>query len=331
MNLKDQNFIITESKELIIHFDLADNKHEIPVDQSIITEQSIKSIAEELNKIIFKNQFSIEVVVYADDDWWLIKKFWIRVIVWASFIAWAMFPDTANWVIKWLTWKDWSDHVENRTVIVKEMVQWFIEKKNSDLVNHNIWYEEFYSVYDAKNKFYECSLTNPDVQWIWFDCSHNFPIHRDSFWYRIVELEEKLSDLEPIDKFHHLTIVSQINTKDEKNLAWRVKDIKNYDRFYAYMKDKWFSKYILENHIYLESIKVKMRYHLKRDDNGKIKIDKKEITKVYEYNWKVKYPLPMNIEIDVAPWEVNDISSNDIVNVKKISLEKRWWTQKWLF
>jgi hypothetical protein len=38
-----------------IHFDLEGDKHEIPIQQSIITEQSIYTIVQEFNKHLFNN------------------------------------------------------------------------------------------------------------------------------------------------------------------------------------------------------------------------------------------------------------------------------------
>lgn len=41
---------------LLVHLDLDDDIHEIPVEQSIIIEQSILGIVEDFNQIFFENE-----------------------------------------------------------------------------------------------------------------------------------------------------------------------------------------------------------------------------------------------------------------------------------
>ena len=53
-------------------------------------------------------------------------------------------------------------------------------------------------------------------------------------------LDEKLSRIDPIDKFHELIVVSSINTEEDKKLSWQVKDKKIKKIFAVYMSDKSF-------------------------------------------------------------------------------------------
>jgi hypothetical protein len=44
---------INQMESFFVHFDLEDNKYNIPISQSIITEQSMQTIIQEINKQIF--------------------------------------------------------------------------------------------------------------------------------------------------------------------------------------------------------------------------------------------------------------------------------------
>lgn len=72
MNQQEKQFTY---EDFFIHFNLANNKHEIPVSQSISTEQSLNTIIQELNRQLFNNQIEIHLVVLPAEDGSLIKRF----------------------------------------------------------------------------------------------------------------------------------------------------------------------------------------------------------------------------------------------------------------
>lgn len=305
-------------EDFCIHFNLANNKHEIPVSQSIATEQSLNIIIQELNKHLFNNQMEIHLVVLPAEDGSLIKRFWIVLYTAGVFVVGSMFPDITNWVLKWLTWKEVKDFAEDWTIQMKNVIQGFIEKDNRDLVDIWVKPQQFYKAYEAKNKFYQSALSNDDVLWVGFDNTERFPIKTWDFYHRIYDLKEVNTWLEPIDKYHKLTVVSAINTKEDKDLAWQVKDPKIKKRFSVYMKDEDFYEFFLENPMYISSMLVKVRYHLTRDNNDQITIERKEITRVYQYNSKVFFSLPEDAKIEPAPMLAYDIDWTQ-VRTKDIS------------
>lgn len=73
------------------------------------------------------------------------------------------------------------------------------------------------------------------------------------------------------------------------------------------MKDEDFYEFFLENPMYISSMLVKVRYHLTRDNNDQITIERKEITRVYQYNSKVFFSLPEDAKIEPAPMLAYDI------------------------
>lgn len=320
----DNNQNIFES--FFIHFDLTSNKHEIPIQQSIITEQSVYTIIQELNKQLFESKLELTVLVHPIEEGWLLKKICIWIL---SVVAIWMVPDTVNWIIKWLSWwKERKDYMENWTVLVKDMLQSFIENKNQDLVNNWISYDKFYKAYSAKNKFYHAAIDNTDVKGIWFSKEHNFTIPRNEFAYRTVDLKSKTSKIDPIDKFHDLIVVSSINTKEDRKLAWQVKDKKVKKRFDIYMEDNDFYEIFLSNPFYLKSILVKVRYYLNRDDEWDIQIEKKEIVQVYKYNDKSILEIPNDVKIEKAPRSIDENISDDLIQ-KSISEESlfKWFLE----
>jgi hypothetical protein len=304
--MEDDNNIQIE--DFFIHFDLRWDKHEIPISQSIITEQALITIVEEINNKFFDSKLQFKIIVYSSENWWLVKKFGITTCLIGTFVLWQITPDIINWIVMWLNPnnKEVKHYIQDWTVYLKDIVQWFLEKDNNQLLDAWVKIEDFYKWYDAKNKFYTEAIKNKDVQWLWFDTSHNFPINRWDFNYRVSELNWENSNIEPVDKYHDLLVVSPINTKDDKKLSWQFKDPILKERFWAYMEDKVFYNNYLKNPIYLKKIIVKMRYHIKINDSWEKFIDKKDIIVVYQYNESKLLNLPKEAIIEIAPYKILD-------------------------
>jgi len=301
-------------QNFFIHFDLENNQHEIPIDQSITTEQSIKIIIEELNKNLFNGNLEIKVFIYADEPWSLIKKFWAYVIlpVW-TFILGNMFPDISNWIIMWL-WdgREVKEYIRDWTIEIKELVTWFFEKESSELEKIWISHLTYYKAFEAKNKFYGACINNKNVKAVWFDKTNDFPVNRNDFLSRISDLSIEKLWLQPIDKYHKLTVISWINTPEDKRLVWQFKDRKVKKKFSAYMKDDDFYNFFLSNQIYLVNIVAKVRYYPEITENGEIKFERREIIQVFEYNWESFSEFPKDAEITTAPLEGIDVNWKEI-------------------
>lgn len=296
-------------QDFFIHFDLENNLHEIPIEQSIITEQSLKTIINWLNEKLFDNKLELKILVFPQENGSLLKKFWIWLVAGSSFIVWNMFPDVTNWIIMWLwDWRELKEYVRDEIIDFKVFVKWFLEKDSSILEASWMNHLDFYELYKAKNEFYSQALDNQNIRAIWFDNTQNFPIQKLDFFHKMVDLSLEKFSFDPIDRYHNVLIVSWINTYEDKYLVWQLKDKKVKRKFSAYMKDEEFNDFFLSKKIYLDNLTVKLRYYPKLNELWKISIEKREIIKVYNYNWERFSDFPDYAEISDAPLEVFEIN-----------------------
>ena len=298
------------TEPIIIHFELDNNEHQISIEQSITTEQSVKAIVHNIGSIIFWNNSNIKVSVSVlpAEIWSLKKKFSIW-IIWSIVVS-ALAPDLINWVIAWL-WdgRTLHEYVADWTKWVKDFFSTattnFISEKNQDLFNKWIFYWDFSEAYEAKHKLYYSSFSNEKTKWIWFSDDLVWVIPRNEFFYRMNESIIDKDWIEPEEKFHNLIVVSQIVSEKDKNLARKVKDILDEEEerksFDVYMKDEEFYLWFLKNPYAIKTIIVKMKYYLKRQEDWEIKVDKKEVVKVYKVDDRDISPLPPNAVITPAP------------------------------
>lgn len=298
------------TEPIIIHFELDNDEHKISVEQSIITEQSVKAIVHNIGNIMFwSNQnIKITVSVLPAETGSLKKKFSIW-IIWSIVVS-ALVPDFINWVIAWL-WdgRTVQEYVADWTRWVKDFISIattnFISEKNQDLYSRWIYYNNFSEAYEAKHKLYYTSLLDQKTLWISFSDDLIWIIPRNEFAYRLNNTIPDRDWIDPEEKFHNLIVVSPIVSEKDRKLTRRVKDILDRDEerksFDVYMQDDEFYGNFLENPFVIDTLLVKMRYHLKRDENWRIKIDKKKITKVYKFNDTQICQLPINATIIPAP------------------------------
>lgn len=298
-------------EDFYVHFDLEWNRHDIPVTQSIVTEQSVLVILQEINKQLFNDQLKIEVYMYPSEEGSHLKKFWFK----AVFLAWTaigmIMPNVLDGVVMGI-WdgRNISEYVRDGVIDIKVLVKWFLEKDNLDLIDSGVQPEKFYKAYKAKNQFYQSALNNVVTKWIGFDSTEDFPIQRNQFVRKISDLPDDLSDVAPVDKYHKLIVVSSINTEEEKDLAWQFKDEKLKRRFQAYMKDEAFYEFFLWESIYLKTLLVKVRYFFKKDENGVVCMGKKEVLNVYSYNDTEFTKFPDDAKIETAPLGIEIIDDN---------------------
>ena len=318
--MKENNKLIID--DLYIHFDIKEWRHEVPITQSIITEQSVNIVIQELNKHIFNNKLDLEVIVYSNEDWWLVKRFWVKIYLVWWFLIWALAPDILNWIVMWLwDWeKEVKSYVKDWTILVKEVLtdsfEWFMSIDNKSLQKNWVSIDKFHKWYYAKNNFYQEAIKNKSVSWIWFDKTHDFPVSRQEFYHRISDLQWDNTNIKPIDKYHNLLVVSPINTKEDKKLAWQVKDKVLKERFSVYMKDNDFYNTFLEKPFYLKELLVKVRYFIKINDIWDKYIDRKDIMKVYKYDDVNICSLPDDVKIEIAPFDILD---NDLLDKEESS------------
>lgn len=288
-----------QSTKLHIHYNLSNGKHYIPVEQSIATEQAIQRVVKNLSDSLYEGDIKFSVYIEAEDEGWVVKNFFIGAAIIGSYAlsAWA------DGILKWLTWNNISEHAENVTVLLKESTIAFLSEPSMNLVEKGLCKEEFYDAYEAKNLLYKLATANHDVLGIWFCKENDFPVDRDMFPYKTIELKREKESSDFIDKYHHLLVVSPINLESEKHLKWKVKDFYTMESFSVSMWDEDFYEVYFSNSLMVKEFKVRVRYYISTDSYWEQKIDDKKIIMVYEYNkTKNLMKLPKNIVFEPAPY-----------------------------
>lgn len=302
----DEAFI---TEPIIIHFELDNNSNDIPIEQSIATEIAIQNIIHNIQDTIFWKDWNIKLYVEVlPSEIWSHKKKLVVKVVWhvLTFLVWAAWSGILDWVLIWLTWKNVQERttywVEN---LIPTITKNFIAEKNQDLFNKWIFYNKFSEAYEAKHKLYYSSLLNEKTTWISFSDSLIWVIPRNEFAYRLNDTISDKDWIDPEEKFHNLIVVSPIVSEKDRKLARKVKDIEDREEerksFDVYMQDEEFYDGYLKNPFVINTLLVKMKYDLKRNDDGEIKIERKKITKVYKFNETELFPLPQNAKITPAP------------------------------
>lgn len=294
-----------------IHLNIKWGWHNISLQDSITIDQSILDLINSINESFFQNQLKISIQSAPPKEW--TRTIWYILSVWWLILS-GMIPDTVNPILKVFTWKTWSEHIESWATYIKQLTIWILEKDSEELTQSGMSTQLFYNVYDAKNRFYRTTINNSTITAVWFQDTDTFPIQRTDFSNRIIDLNKEDKWIPPVEKYHELRIVAPITTKEDKKLAWKMKD-KNQDIvFSAYIKDDDFYDSFLENHFYISSMLVRVKYTF--IERAWYIYTRKEITKVFRYNDTNLCSLPEGIVIDPAP-----ISSIEINN-KLISLNE---------
>lgn len=92
-----------------------------------------------------------------------------------------------------------------------------------------------------------------------------------------------------------------VNTEEDNDLSWTVKDSVHMKRFRVYMEDEDFRQSALLNRVLVSSMTARIRYHYTKSSIGKVHINKKEIVMVYRYNEIQRFALPPDAVIERAP------------------------------
>lgn len=288
-----------------IHFNLDWWKHSIPIHQSIITEQAVETIINNIATVIFDWNVELEIYIEPPENWWHIFK--VLITTWVITLSVFNLANTElwSWIIEWITWKDTKTYWKNIWEAIKDTTVWFFSKNSHDLVEGWVCVEKFHDSYEVKNSFYKTAIANKDILWLWFCKWHTFLIDKNSFFYKTIELKKEKTSNKFIDKYHDLRIVSSINSEKEKNLMWQVKDKKSDERFWVNIWDEDFYNIYFSNNLLIREFKVRVRYYISIDNFWEEKIEKKEVIMVYEYNNSIKLmTLPKNISFDSAPYKL---------------------------
>jgi hypothetical protein len=233
-------------KRFYLHYDLNNWLHSIPVSQSIAAQDSIRVIVDEFSKKLFWWSIKVDVYIEGYDEWGVIMKYIFKIWVPIWTVIWILVPDVINWLVMWVAWwrnveelvANWTESAlywnevepssEESLDIHSEVfalsVEWFLNQQNL-ATSSQIWldYGTYFKSYQAKNTIFTDARNNVEVRWIWFDTSHNFPVRREEFAWRIKDLSRIITWLSPNQKIHKLRIVSNIHTRRDKALEWHVR------------------------------------------------------------------------------------------------------------
>jgi len=290
-----------QSTKLYIHYDIKDGKHYIPVEQSIATEQAIKVIAKTLWNRLFEWDLDVKVFVEAKDEWWVVIQFLLWWILGTTAIS-------SNALLKHLTWKNYKEHVENITINLALAIQKFLSEESTSLVEAWFCREKFLDAYEVKNNLYRTANFNPDILWLGFCKEHKFPIQKDDFLPRVIDLQKNIEKVEHIDKFHDILVVKPVNHKSEKHLQWDLKDIKWGKVCKAWIWDETFYDMHLDSPQKVDKFKARVRYYISMNWLGVKKIEKREVVMVYEYNNSKKLmTLPEDAVFVDYPYLLEDV------------------------
>jgi hypothetical protein len=215
------------TEPIFFHFDLEWGGHDIPISQSIATDQAILDVIQSLNSTLFDGKLEIRVFISPPEEWSHLKKMILSVGTIAGVVSLSMIPEVVNWVVAGLwDWRDVKDLFKDGAKWMKTVIQEFLKEEDGVLIEKGITVDKFRKSYDAKNRFYQAALANTSVNWIGFDSTEVFPIPKRDFITRIIEIKDNSSDSSSIDKYHNLVVVSSINTKEDSDLSCVIPIIK---------------------------------------------------------------------------------------------------------
>ncbi len=302
---------IAASGSLFIHFGVTNNQ--IPITQSITTEESLRTIITEFNKNLFNSEVPVDINVSPAKKGKHLKKITITT---EGTTLLSKIPETANITATALCQTNLMDVIHNHTIEAEKAVHLlvtaitnFLAADSYTLEQAGISTTKFPNAYRAKNNLYKACIDNKNLKKLGFEEATNFPLKRNEFATRYVEFGKK--DVEPVEKIHKLKVVSSIQTKEEECRAWQVKDINGGRVFTVYMKDEAFYEYYWENNLQIKNFVVKIRYALQTDKTGNFRFKEKgkEIVQVYQYN--NEHPiieLADNKTIDTAPFNLDSMN-----------------------
>lgn len=282
-------------EDLFIHFDVPN--HQIPIEQSIITEEAIKTIAEEFNKVFFNDQLKIQVFVFPDKEGGLFKRFGAGIVISGTFIMGTLAPDLMNGIVMGV-----GDGREVKEYI-RDGIKYFLKEDTITLENKGFSKEKFHKAYQAKNEFYISAIGNKELKGIGFDNSNNFSVLPNQFPHRVAILENGKKE-KVIRQIHSLKVVSTINAKENSSDAWRVKNMPKGPAEYVYMKDENFYKFYWEKDLKVHTLLAQVKYTIEVDELGdwQFRNKGKEIEKIFEYNQNKFQAPPENYQITSFPY-----------------------------
>jgi hypothetical protein len=320
------DYPIIPSADFFIHFDVA--SHKIPIEQSIITERSVKIIIEELNKNIFGGDLDIQIFVFPDEKGGYLKTFLLGTLLGGSLFSLA--PDVINGIVMGLGdgreikeyVRDWTIDSKNISNDLITFTKSFLEKDTHSLESSGISKEQFYRAYEAKNEFYRYYEKNSEWQALGFDNSEKFPISRNQFPYRIAEFGSGKKEI--IERrIHLLKVVSAIHAPENAEDSWRVKNIAGGPSENVYMKDKKFYKFYWKKDLKIHTLLAQVKYTIEEDEigNRKFKDKGKEIEEIFEYDNISFSPLPRDYEnqMESFPLKLKNTNSEGFEEEKEIS------------
>lgn len=297
-----------------VHFEVP--QHYLSLDDFIDTAKATESILKELNKKFTNGKAKIKIVVLPPEEGSFKKKLGVILLVGGAAFTFIS-SDIGKGFVRGLTGHDpeyWAqgvgEDVNKCLVVLLKTVEGFLKKDAIEIEQMGIHRSDFPALIEAKNRFYETCIRNPEILGLGFDGDEGFPVSRDSFIQKIANSDDDEYDYDY--KIHQFVITSPV-TSSKSDAQWRGRDKTSGDNMYFRMDDADFLFDFLNNG----------KYPIKRgkeDDELLLLIEYKthKITgkvehvakKVFRFNNIEIFPLPKDSSIEIFEKIADGISEN---------------------
>lgn len=290
-----------------------------------ICAESTAKILEELATILFPQE-EIEIYVIPAQDGCHQDSFWIKVqnntlatgLMIAFFTAVATLPSHISQIITDTTTREMNRSQTELNLLQAEQIK---SQLNEIIPDNNISIDQCQSILTnreikkQRSRHFEQLKTDGEIRKEKFIAKNNANdilqekvIESIDFGDYIGDSCSTESTIKIVEKIHKLTVIQPVNEREHKDLSWQVEDFNQKQKFGVYMMDETFYNLHFENIFGLKTITARVKYTAKKDSNGLISFPakNKEIIAVYGYNQVERIPLPINENIEPAPFKFDE-------------------------
>ncbi len=291
-----------EIEILQVHFEVP--YHYLPIREFYNYSLDVERIAKDISSKVFHNVVNLEIVVFAPEKGSLRGKYGFKITALSAASLGAFFmgmdTDIPKRFFYGLTGHEPSYYAEvagsdirKGSLAIVDMTRGFLSKNINEI---QVKPNEIPRAYIAKNDFYGRCLRNQEMSGVGFDCDDHSHVGRDDFSSKIAILSKKDLGLDPEYGIHKLKVVASVNTLISE-AQWKFQDVQTRRSIRAYMKDKAFMERFLGGNHPLklhqeDDVVVALVEYVWDFVNGEMKIVRRNILKVYEFNDSVFEELP---------------------------------------
>ncbi len=287
-----------EIEKLFIHYKVDD--HFIPMSDFLTASNSVKIIADDLNKKFFNGQLRYQLVIIPPEDGTFLKAIgFMALTLIANAAVVTIASDYMLGVFEEITEHKPSDYGKKHVRALRDLTKGFISK-DVEKLGKCIPYElNLDKAFKAKTDLYTSCQNNKQIKAIGFDNSNNFPITRDQFTNHLSK--DRIRPLESEFYIADVVLVSPVDIpKDNK---WVFQDKVTKERITAYMRDEKFKQDYLSGKYPAkltekdDILKVLIEYK-KQEKNGVIETKEVCVNTVFSFNDIDITPIPSDLPIN---------------------------------